>query len=65
MADFCMQCSIETFGEDSHDLAGLSTLADSVRKKYAVVLCEGCGQTMVNHLGKCVSPRCRTHGVNR
>lgn len=64
MADFCKQCSIELFGEDCKDLAGLGdehTLAPG----YAwTVLCEGCGPTQVDDAGKCVSADClKKHGA--
>lgn len=58
MADFCRQCSIEMFGEDMKDLAGLTTEADTAAKMVAHVICEGCGHTYVDHTGKCVSNNC-------
>jgi hypothetical protein len=58
MADFCKQCSIEMFGTDTGDLAGLSTPADTAAGTFAIVLCEGCGDTVVDHTGKCVSDKC-------
>lgn len=58
MADFCKQCSITNFGEDFNDLAGLSTEADTQRGLYAVVLCEGCGPTQVDHTGRCIVSDC-------
>jgi hypothetical protein len=52
MADFCMQCSIDHFGEDFKDLAGLcSDKPDHVAR----VICEGCGNTIVDHTGKCIA----------
>lgn len=63
MADFCKQCSIEIFGEDFGDLRGLSTPGDTEQGLYAVVICEGCGGTQVDHEGKCVSDHClKGHG---
>ncbi len=55
MADFCKQCSIELFGEDFEELAGLSTLTEETDKLGLVVrvLCEGCGATEVNSKGEC------------
>ena len=65
MADFCRRCSIETFGEDFGDLAGLSTSEDTANGLFAVVLCEGCGPTQVYHTGKCIAPDCmEKHGAN-
>jgi uncharacterized membrane protein YgcG len=59
MADFCRQCSIETFGEDYGDLAGLVSRGSAGR-----VICEGCGITFVNYLGECVAENCLlAHGL--
>jgi hypothetical protein len=58
MADFCKQCSIENFGDDFGDLAGLSTIEHTNKNEYALVLCEGCGPIQVDHTGKCVSTDC-------
>lgn len=58
MADFCMQCSLSIFKEDSKDLMGLSTEQDTEWELYVPVLCEGCGMTYVDHAGKCVSDAC-------
>lgn len=52
MADFCKECSIDMWGGDSKDLAGLIT-QEEVSKGYgALVLCEGCGMIRVDHEGK-------------
>ena len=51
MADFCKQCSIEMFGTDTGDLAGLSTPVDTAAGTFAIVLCEGCGSIAVDHEG--------------
>jgi hypothetical protein len=60
MADFCRQCTIKVLGMDGdkNDLKGLSTLADTEKELYPVVLCEGCGPIQVDHTGKCVSTDC-------
>lgn len=58
MADFCRDCSIETFGEDFGDHAGHSTEADTKAGLYPTVICEGCGIVQVDHEGRCVSPDC-------
>lgn len=55
MADFCMQCSIENFGEDCEDLAGFSSIEDTKQNIFSKVLCEGCGWTLVDHKGRCVA----------
>ncbi|MDW9491735.1 hypothetical protein [Sinorhizobium meliloti] len=66
MADFCRQCSIDTFGEDFGDLAALSTVEDTEKGLYAVVLCEGCGPTQVDHEGTCIAPDCvHCHGEEK
>jgi len=63
MADFCRQCSIEIFGEDCGDLKGLSAEQDTENGLYAGVLCEGCGPTLVNHIGVCINKDClKGHG---
>lgn len=51
MADFCKQCSINLFGEDSKDLA-LGPLPPGY---YWYVICEGCGFIQVDALGRCVT----------
>lgn len=47
MADFCKQCSLQMFGEDHRDLAGIAP-PDGV----ALALCENCGEILVNHDGE-------------
>lgn len=60
MADFCKQCSIELFGEDYGDMAGITTRPGVCAR----VLCEDCGMTLVDHTGTCVSAYClKKHGV--
>lgn len=61
MADFCKQCSENTFGEDFCDLAGITTNVNTRHKEYASVICEGCGPTLVDHTGQCVNPECLHH----
>lgn len=59
MAEFCKQCTIDLFGDDVIvDLAGLTTQKDTALGIYARVICEGCGHTIVDHTGKCVSSNC-------
>lgn len=48
MAEFCKDCSIDNFGQDFEDLAGLCQPG-----QYAIVLCEGCGSIMVDNEGIC------------
>ena len=52
MADFCMECSIEVFGEDYKDMAGITTEEDMKNGVAAVVLCEECGVIHVDPQGK-------------
>jgi len=62
MADFCSQCSIETFGEDFKDLANLGN-DKPLREGFGwITICEGCGHTVVDDNGKCVAEWCGTHG---
>lgn len=64
MADFCKECSIETFGEDFGDLVGVTPPEANDRKRWRITLCEGCGPIQVDHLGRCISDDClRKHGL--
>lgn len=64
MADFCKQCTVEIVDNCDNDFIGISTKEDTIKGLYAVVLCEGCGATQVDHTGKCVSPDCyEKHGA--
>lgn len=58
MADFCKQCSLDTFDKDYQELAGLSKESDTTNGLYASAICEGCGYIQVDHTGRCVSPDC-------
>lgn len=42
MADFCQKCSIEHFGEDFRELAGLGGGRKLEPDHYWTALCEGC-----------------------
>ena len=53
MADFCKQCSIEHFGEDFRELAGLSTAEDTAKGLFACGICEGCSGSLFDHEGIC------------
>ena len=55
MADFCRDCSLEFLGEDTGDLAGLTTADETSRGLYASVLCEDCGSILVDHEGRKVA----------
>ena len=66
MADFCRQCSVQLFGEDFGDLAGITKAEQEAEGLYALALCEGCGPIQVDHAGDCVSKDCLCkHGVGR
>jgi len=58
MARFCKQCSIDIFGEDFKELAGITTEEDWKSGMAAVVICEGCGSIQVDPDGNCVSAGC-------
>lgn len=51
MADLCRQCSIDTFGFDSGDLANLGPLEPGTGHS---VICEGCGFILVDESGNCI-----------
>ena len=67
MADFCKQCSLELFGEDFGDLKNLKPEPAPYWITYTVrVICEGCGATVVNQDGVCISGSClKKHGANK
>lgn len=62
MADFCQQCSIEIFGEDHRELAGLGKGVMLDTGEGWAVLCEDCGGTVVDEDGKCIAEWCGKHG---
>ena len=62
MADFCKHCSIEMFGKDFEDFAGLTTEEDWYKGEAVVALCEGCGPIQVDPEGQCVSKTCINKG---
>lgn len=55
MADFCMECSIRIWGEDTKDLADLVTKEEVEDGMVALVLCEGCGPISVDHEGRALT----------
>lgn len=68
MADFCKQCSIENYNEDSGDLRGIAkrdlTSEEKLMGNGWPALCEGCGPTIVDDEGKCISSYClKKHAV--
>lgn len=66
MADFCLQCSLEVYGEDSRDLADFISVDEDgeIVDPYVLALCEGCGYILVDNDGRCSDPRCVMHANN-
>jgi hypothetical protein len=63
MADFCKQCSIDIFGKDFRELAGLGDGSELKEDEGWMALCEGCGPTVVDDDGRCISVNCmKEHG---
>ena len=62
MADFCQQCSIFLFGEDSRDMAELMPREAYTEGIGAAVICEECGYTVVDFDGECIAEWCQEHG---
>ena len=58
MADLCRQCSLDTFGEDFGDLAGLGSSQTPPKTlgpgEGWSVICEGCGFILVDEGGNCI-----------
>jgi len=52
MADYCQECSIEFFGEDLGELAGLGRGKELPEGHGWTALCEGCGPILVDDAGK-------------
>lgn len=61
MADFCQQCSIETFGRDFRELAQPEGTLPPPPGYGWPALCEGCGHTIVDHNGKCLQSQFCAH----
>lgn len=66
MADFCNQCARDNFDPVPYtggDLSDLVSKAQAAEGLFAPALCEGCGETIVDHKGECVSANClKAHG---
>ena len=62
MADFCKACSLETFGEDFGDLAGLVSAQEDREGFVGCGICEGCGSFAFHHDGSCADCFCEKHG---
>tara|TARA_B110000495_G_scaffold13247_1_gene9514 strand:+ start:939 stop:1139 length:201 start_codon:yes stop_codon:yes gene_type:complete len=53
MAEFCLECAREMWGEEiDSDFKGLLTEEEFKKDKLLSVLCEGCGNIYINHLGQ-------------
>lgn len=53
MADFCRQCSLDNFGEDYRELAGIGD--GDLKPGYGYpAVCEGCGFILVDKDGNCL-----------
>lgn len=62
MAEFCKQCTDELYKpgllkKENYDFYGLTPA-----NTYLQVLCEGCGETLVDSEGFCAWPHCSKHG---
>ena len=62
MADFCRQCSLDHFGTDFKELAGITSSEDWAEGKAVPVICEGCGFIQVDPDGNCASKDCACKG---
>lgn len=61
MADFCKQCSIALFGADHGDLKNIGRGETLAPGEGWVCICEGCGPTLVNDDGECISDCLEQH----
>lgn len=57
MADFCKECSIETFGKDFGDFAGIITEEQFKSNNEYYELCEGCGYARIDHEGNRINSK--------
>lgn len=67
MADFCKQCSIALFGEDTGDLANLGPAGELGPGEGWAAICEDCRpergfSIVVNQEGECIAAWCLKHG---
>lgn len=66
MADFCARCSLDLYFHPEGDFAhfgksGAITAEDVTNGMGMLVLCEGCGPTYVDHLGRCLGGCAEQH----
>ena len=62
LGQYCAACSMELFGEDRGDFAGLVSEEDWAKGRAANVVCRGCGATLVDPGGNCVANDCAKAG---
>lgn len=62
MADYCQQCSVDLFGKDFRELAGLGRGKKLDAGMGWTAMCEWCGLTLVDDEGRCIAPQCTRHG---
>lgn len=63
MADFCKQCAGRLMEKDApSDFAGLTNPEKVKKGLYPLVICEGCGPTLVDEEGRCISEDCLETG---
>lgn len=66
MADFCEQCTKALYPDEdvTNDFVNLQNYPPLKQGEGFVVICEGCGPTMVNNAGVCIDPTCfKKHGA--
>lgn len=64
MADFCKQCTVAVLGvkPEQNDFADMGEPPEG---KSWVVLCEGCGYTLVDGTGTCLTDDCKGGEVHK
>lgn len=63
MAEFCKQCNEELGFPEPNDAVGLLTKDQAEAGYLMPFLCEGCGDSEVDHEGKCLAINClKNHG---
>lgn len=63
MAGYCRQCGLDLFRHDFREFADLIDPEDVREGRCCPVICEGCGPTLVDHKGRCVSEECPEHAA--
>lgn len=62
MADYCKQCSLDIFGMDYRELAGITQKEEWEQGRAASTICEGCGAIQIDPDGNCASEDCLRPG---